>query len=470
LNFTQVNNSITHVTNTHMDHNKWPVVCNAKIVPKFEGNISGWYYYPHIGYTKIPIHTENTLRGVVSSIPSDKQFKLEENISGCDRDPHMDHNKWITQQHDHNNAHAKKVPKIPRHTENTLREVVSSIPSDKQFKLEGNISGCDYDPHMDHNTWITEQHDHNNGVCYNADVKKNRPRNTENTLRKVVSSIPSDKNSKLKGNISGWDYDFTSIKGRRPTMEDSHLAVGIDSCDLEIFAIFDGHGGNAVADKVIELLPKTVEKVVKQYLKDRPRRFTPKLATLIPTIFKQTDQLLLKHLSAAETSSGATAAVIITHDSKIYCAHIGDSRIMLFSKFDENIYNSPDHKVRTPSEKYRIEKAGGYVANGRITTPGSFRGLNVARAFGDFQFKKRNEADQNPDSVSVVPYIEVFDEADVGGILVMCDGVTDVLEDERIFEIYRDRKSGRRDLAEFLVMDSFRNGSTDNISACFLRS
>ena len=42
----------------------------------------------------------------------------------------------------------------------------------------------------------------------------------------------------------------------------------IDSCDLEIFAIFDGHGGNGVADKVVELLPKTVEKVVKEYLRD----------------------------------------------------------------------------------------------------------------------------------------------------------------------------------------------------------
>lgn len=325
------------------------------------------------------------------------------------------------------------------------------------------------------------------------------PRYTINTLREDVSSTPADKKFKIEGNVSGWDYNFTWIKGRRPTMEDSHLVMRIDSCDLEIFAIFDGHGGNGVADKVVELLPKTVEKVVKEYLREEncaesnkngesftktntdslkfsettsevepiETTFIPNLAPLIPTIFKQTDQLFLKHLSAAETSSGATAAVIIAHNSKIYCAHIGDSRIMLFSKTGENIYNSPDHKVSTPSEKTRIEKAGGYVSYGRITTPGTFGGLAVARAFGDFQYKKVSDDDVNPDSVSVVPVVNVFDEADVGGILVMCDGVTDVLEDERIFEIYQNKKT--EDLAEFLVMDSFENGSLDNISACFVR-
>merc|ERR1712226_39027 len=112
------------------------------------------------------------------------------------------------------------------------------------------------------------------------------------------------------------------------------------------------------------------------------------ISHLIPTIFKQTDQLFLKHLSPAETASGATAAVVIIHNSKIYTSHIGDSRIMLFSKIKTNIYNSSDHKVTTPSEKTRIEKAGGYVSYGRITQPGTYGGLAVARAFGDFQYKK----------------------------------------------------------------------------------
>merc|ERR1712130_493751 len=115
---------------------------------------------------------------------------------------------------------------------------------------------------------------------------------------------------------------------------------------------------------------------------------------------------------------------------------------MFFSQDNSNIYSSNDHKVTTPSEKTRIEQAGGYG------------GLAVARAFGDFHYKKIAEDDENPDSVSVVPEVKVFDEKDVGGILIMCDGVTDVLEDEDIFEVYKNR-SDDANLSEVLVMQAF---------------
>ena len=41
-------------------------------------------------------------------------------------------------------AKLKKVPKIPKYTENTERENVGSIAADKQFHKQGNLEGWDY--------------------------------------------------------------------------------------------------------------------------------------------------------------------------------------------------------------------------------------------------------------------------------------------------------------------------------------
>merc|ERR1712007_13370 len=92
----------------------------------------------------------------------------------------------------------------------------------------------------------------------------NKPEYTVNTERENVASTPADKQFKLAGVLEATNsvYDFCWIKGRRPTMEDSHLAYHSKKLNLDVFAVFDGHAGDAVAKRVIELFPKTIETVM----------------------------------------------------------------------------------------------------------------------------------------------------------------------------------------------------------------
>lgn len=55
----------------------------------------------------------------------------------------------------------------------------------------------------------------------------------------------------------------------------------------------------------------------------------------------------------------------------------------MFTKDEEVIPLSTDHKPENEVEKNRIHKAGGYVSDGRVND-----NLNLTRAIGDLEYKK----------------------------------------------------------------------------------
>ena len=79
--------------------------------------------------------------------------------------------------------------------------------------------------------------------------------------------------------------------------------------------------------------------------------------------------------------AGCTAVVTLVSKTEIVCANAGDSRAVV-SKKGKAKEMSIDHKPDTPSEKRRIENAGGYVEEGRVNGV-----LSLSRSLGDFEYK-----------------------------------------------------------------------------------
>ena len=70
------------------------------------------------------------------------------------------------------------------------------------------------------------------------------------------------------------------------------------------------------------------------------------------------------------------------YKNTLYVANSGDSRSVLCRNngpFDMSV----DHKPDNIEEKRRIEKAGGYVSDGRVNG-----NLNLSRALGDLEYKR----------------------------------------------------------------------------------
>ncbi|KAL1114785.1 hypothetical protein AAG570_007609 [Ranatra chinensis] len=110
-----------------------------------------------------------------------------------------------------------------------------------------------------------------------------------------------------------------------------------------------------------------------------------------------------------------------------------------------------DHKPIVPSEKERIQNAGGTVMIQRVN--GS---LAVSRALGDYEYK--NVEGRGPCEQLVSPEPEVFvqdrDEAHDEFLVLACDGIWDVMSNEAVCDYIR----------SLLFITEDLEGSRDNMS------
>ena len=97
--------------------------------------------------------------------------------------------------------------------------------------------------------------------------KSETSQNTQNTKKAQNTPEPPKKAKTqirhLSNTVNGFDYSFSWMQGRRPTMEDEHIIehLEIDSEEpSSLFAVLDGHGGSTAATGTCEngFSPETV--------------------------------------------------------------------------------------------------------------------------------------------------------------------------------------------------------------------
>mmetsp|Transcript_24982 Transcript_24982/g.59454 ORF Transcript_24982/g.59454 Transcript_24982/m.59454 type:complete len:324 (-) Transcript_24982:110-1081(-) len=133
-------------------------------------------------------------------------------------------------------------------------------------------------------------------------------------------------------------------------------------------------------------------------------------------------------------SAGCTAVVALVEGRRLWVANAGDSRCVL-SRAGVVEPMSRDHKPSDPAELERINKAGGFVCEGRIN--GS---LNLSRALGDLEFKGQDGLRPEEQLVSCVPDVVELELRDGDEFIVLaCDGVWDVMSNQEVVAFVRER-------------------------------
>ena len=188
--------------------------------------------------------------------------------------------------------------------------------------------------------------------------------------------------------------------------------------------------------------------------------------------------------------SGSCAIMALINKNKLIIANIGDSRLVLFKK-KSLFFVTEDHKPNSPKEKIRIEKAGGNIYQTQSPIPIFQNGkkidipwrvnpgrLSVSSTFGDIEAKNENFGGKKNIVVALPDITEIELDDDFNLLVIGCDGIFDVLNNEQILECVKivikeknikdlndiNMSEFCGDIADMIIKSSLALDSFDNIS------
>lgn len=145
--------------------------------------------------------------------------------------------------------------------------------------------------------------------------------------------------------------------------------------------------------------------------------------------------------------TGCTANVLCIKGNKLIFANAGDSRSVLCKK-GTAIAMSVDHKPELPLELKRIEKAHGWVSDGRV-----LGNLNLSRGLGDSEYKMNPELPMKDQIISPIPDIQEEElNSDCDFCILACDGIWDCKSNQEVCDFFmeRIRKRPAEKLSKFI--------------------
>jgi len=299
------------------------------------------------------------------------------------------------------------------------------------------------------------------------------------------------------GSGNGIQFALSSMQGWRTEQEDAHAChISVNNGKLKnwsFFMVFDGHGG-ATASQMASagILRVILEQAYFKQLQDCnivTSYDTDKIVTAIKQAFLDMDAELRRYEESHTNIGGSTAVGCLIAPNHIFYINLGDSRAFSVrikageqpaSSSDKNSnteveFSTQDQKPGDPAEKARIIAAGGEVYALGSVGPERIQGeLAVCRAFGDYSYKQNDELPAWEQQVCTVPVVSVVErhEQDVY-IVIGCDGIYDVMSNEKINELCTFKMALQRQLdlqrtANELLETCLGMGSKDNMSAILL--
>lgn len=267
------------------------------------------------------------------------------------------------------------------------------------------------------------------------------------------------------GEGNGLRFALSSMQGWRVDMEDAHLAeASIDSGNVSIFAVFDGHGGQTVSRASAEQFVHAIQKT-DAYKADAKSAKSLELG--LKHGFYEMDKYLLQQfpkLKSGEDRSGSTAIASIVTPTSVILANVGDSRAV-FCRNGDVFFATKDHKPSNPEEVERIKNANGFVQMGRVCG-----NLAVSRALGDFEYKDVTSLGPEKQKISSEADTTVIERTDGDEFLILaCDGIWDVMSNAQAYTFVKHYLESPKHysvdkICELLLDWCLKAGSKDNMS------
>lgn len=259
--------------------------------------------------------------------------------------------------------------------------------------------------------------------------------------------------SSLSDSLPLPNVGIAAMQGRRPTMEDTHLAVSFSfisaktNIEASLYGIFDGHGGKEASS--------FLQNHLLRYLINNLQVFCCNKAT--PVAIFNALKLTFVELNKAFTGlGGSTATIAFILENDLWIANLGDSRAILVNG-DEITQLSDDAKPGNEKFHRGIRKRNGFVLDYFGKRVGGV--LAVARTIGDKEVQGINHRPK------IVRYPLDAIQPD-SYLLIACDGLWDVCSSEQAGRCIISDKDvlAPNIIAKKIVQAAYQAYSLDNIS------
>ncbi|CDW77624.1 UNKNOWN [Stylonychia lemnae] len=269
-------------------------------------------------------------------------------------------------------------------------------------------------------------------------------------MGEYLSSPKKDKDS-IDGQNTQLRYGACGMQGWRKTMEDAHVtSLDVIEGEISVFGVFDGHGGCEVA--------RFVENHLVDELKKNENFKKGNYRQALIDVFLQLDKMLLTESGKKElvrisqkygsmstgqsydggdlaVQAGCTACVALVTRTEIYVANAGDTRCVIAAKGKAKDL-STDHKPDLPNEKRRVQRASGFVEEGRVNGI-----IAISRAIGDWEYKSQS---LKPEDNMVTAFPEVVVEQlrpEHDFMIIACDGIWDCMTSQQAVDFVYETKA-----------------------------
>jgi len=225
---------------------------------------------------------------------------------------------------------------------------------------------------------------------------------------------------------------------------------------VNLYGIYDGHGGKYVSHYLSKNLPKYFINKEVQY---------PLSGRYIRNCFKTVQSDLEKNHTDAADYCGSTCLIIADYIYEkrrfLDVMNLGDCRCIVARDNKANVITK-DHKPDWPDERDRIKKMGGEIYyDGYDWRIGD---LSVSRSFGDLD---------NKPYISCIPDVFRYKLNSKDQFLILgCDGLWDVMSNQEVvnfiiqncYDLEKNRINKKINIARIIAETAIKKGSTDNVS------
>ena len=257
-------------------------------------------------------------------------------------------------------------------------------------------------------------------------------------------------------------FDVSAIRGARPHMEDRWAVARHPDEDepYVLFAVFDGHGGDAVSSFLAARFSETLfDTALRHLLRNDPGEALRRACRACD------EEIVARFPKPAGfrggPGPGSTAVVALfcltEENPRAHVACVGDSRCVAADEHGAVVFETVDQRPSRVEERARLEALGGTVrvVGGVARAAGV---LAVSRAFGNAGIKACVKAEPEVSALSLEPLSsEAFEVGETRGLVererepappavhtvILCsDGLTDVVASARAAEATCARSPG----------------------------